>query len=119
MGYLFLALALTLNAAANVLLKVGAGHLGRLDAPDLIGRLLTNYHLVAGLVLFALNVVLYAAALTRLDLSVAYPVMTAGGVLIVVSVSYFVLGESVSPVQLLGLALIVAGILLVTRQTVA
>lgn len=119
MGYLFLALALTLNAAANVLLKIGAGQLGRLEAPDLIGRLLTNYHLLGGILLFALNVVLYAAALTRLNLSVAYPVMTAGGVLIVVSVSFFLLEEPFSPVQMLGLALIVAGILLVTHQTVA
>jgi small multidrug resistance pump len=119
MGYLFLALALTLNAAANVLLKLGAENLGRLDAPDLIGRLLTNYHLLAGLVLFALNVVFYAAALTRLNLSVAYPVMTAGGVLIVVSVAFFWLKEPIAPAQILGLLLLVAGILLVARHPVA
>ena len=119
MGYLYLALALILNAAANVLLKIGAGQLGPLDAPDLVGRLLTNYHLLAGLALFALNVVFYAAALTRLNLSIAYPVMTAGGVLIVVSVSFFFLKEPLAPAQMLGLLLLVAGILLVTRHPVA
>ena len=31
MGYLFLALALTLNATANVLLKIGVAQLGGLE----------------------------------------------------------------------------------------
>lgn len=119
MGYLFLALALILNAVANVLLKIGAGRLGDFGAPGFAVRLATNYHLLAGLVLFALNVVFYAAALTRLNLSVAYPVMTAGGVLIVVSLSFFLLKEPLAPAQMLGLLLLVAGILLVTRYPAA
>ena len=81
MGYLFLALALVLNATANILLKIGAARLGGLDEPNLVGRFITNYHLLAGLSLFALNVVLYILALTRLNLSVAYPIMMAGGVM--------------------------------------
>ena len=115
MGYLYLAIALTLNAAANILLKVGATHLGGLDEPGLIGRLLTNYHLLGGLVLFALNVVFYAVALTRLDLSIAYPVMTAGGIMIVVTVSVLLLSESLSVIQLVGLGFLVLGIILITR----
>jgi multidrug transporter EmrE-like cation transporter len=117
MGYLFLALALILNACANILLKIGAGHLGRLDAPDLIGRLVTNYHLMAGLVLFALNVVFYIAALSRLNLSVAYPVMTAGGILIVVTVSALYLREPITTTQMLGFLFLVLGIGLVTHRS--
>ena len=116
MGYALLALALTLNAAANILLKVGAGRLGPIHEPDLVARLLGNVHLWAGLALFALNVVFYAAALTRLNLSVAYPVMTAGGVIIVVTVSFIWLREPISGSQALGLALLIAGILLVTLR---
>lgn len=117
MGYVFLVLALTLNATANVLLKVGAGRLGHFGEPGAMLRLLTNYHLLAGLALFALNVIFYAAALSRLNLSVAYPVMMAGGIVIVVSVSILVLQESVTRLQLLGLALLVAGIVLVTQRS--
>ena len=40
MGYLFLALALTLNAAANILLKIGATRLGGLEDPASSGGLL-------------------------------------------------------------------------------
>lgn len=117
MGYLLLAVALALNATANVLLKVGAARLGDPGAPDLIGRVLTNPQLVGGVVLFALNVVFYITALTRLNLSIAYPIMVAGGMVIVVGASVLQLREAVSAPQMLGLLLLVAGIVLVARHS--
>jgi multidrug transporter EmrE-like cation transporter len=116
-GYLFLAFALTLNAAANVLLKVGAARLGELTQPGLLGRLVTDYHLLAGLSLFALNVVFYVLALTRLNLSVAYPIMMAGGVVIIVAVSVLLLHEALSMRQGVGLLLLIVGIVLVAERS--
>ena len=117
MGYLFLIVALTLNAAANVLLKIGATRLGGIDEPGLLGRLVSDYYLLAGLLLFALNVVFYVAALARLNLSTAYPIMVAGGTVIVVGVSIFALREALTPLQMLGLALLVVGIALVGQRS--
>lgn len=119
MGYLFLVIAMSLNAAANVLLKVGVGQIGALDQPGLVARLATNWPLLAGLALFAGNVVFYAAALARLNLSVAYPVMMAGGVLIVVTVSIVFLRENLTVAQMVGLLLLVAGLVLLTGRPVA
>ena len=119
MGYLFLVLALTLNAGANILLKIGAGRLGRLDEPGLIGRLATDWFLIAGVLLFALNVVFYIAALTRLNLSLAYPIMVAGGLIIVVSASVLMLREALTLSQMVGLALLVLGIGLVGQRAFA
>ncbi len=119
MGYLFLVLALLLNATANVLLKIGATRLGPLEGPGLLARVAGDVYLLGGVLLFALNVVFYAAALTRLDLSVAYPIMVAGGIVIVVSVSALVLRESVTLVQSLGLMLLVIGIALVGQRSFA
>lgn len=116
MGYVYLTLAMTLNAAANVLLKMGAVRIGDLGEPALLSRLATNYYLIGGLVLFAANVVFYAAALSRLNLSLAYPVMMAGGVLIVVTVSILFLREALSASQMVGLLFLVVGLVLVTRQ---
>jgi multidrug transporter EmrE-like cation transporter len=119
MGYLFLALALVLNATANVLLKLGAARLGGLDLPNPVGRLITNYHLLAGLGLFALNVVFYLLALIRLNLSIAYPIMTAGGVVIIVAVSVLLLQEALTTRQAVGLLLLIAGIVLVAERSTA
>ena len=117
MGWLLLVVALTLNATANILLKLGATQLGGLGGPDLIGRLARDYYLFAGLLLFALNVVFYMVALSRLDLSVAYPIMVAGGIVIVVSVSALLLGEPIDVPQGIGLILLVVGIALVGHRS--
>lgn len=118
-GYVFLALALALNATANVLLKVGAARLGGLEEPNLVGRLITNYHLLAGLSLFALNVVFYVLALARLNLSIAYPIMMAGGVVIIIAVSVLLLHETLTTRQAVGLFLLIAGIVLVAERSSA
>ena len=116
MAYLLLVLALVLNALANMLLKAGAAGLGGLAGPHLVQRVLGNPYLLLGLLLFALNVGFYLAALTRLNLSLAYPVMVAGGLVLVVLGSVFWLRETITPLQWSGIALLVAGIVLVTYR---
>jgi multidrug transporter EmrE-like cation transporter len=117
MDYLLLILALTLNALANVLLKMGATRLPGWSEPGAMTRLLANPYLLTGLTLFALNVVFYAAALSRLNLSVAYPVMVAGGLIVVVVASVVWLREPMTTTQLSGIVLLVLGILLVTHRS--
>lgn len=119
MGYLLLFTALGLNAIANLLLKQGADRLTPLGEPGSIQALLANYHLFGGLILFALNVVFYVGALARLNLAVAYPIMMAGGVLIVFSASVLLLKEPFNAPQLIGTALLIAGIILITARGTA
>lgn len=116
MGYLFLIIAVALNAAANVLLKIGVARIGALQEAGFLARYAMNWPLLSGLVLFAVNVVFYAAALARLNLSVAYPVMMAGGVTIVVAISIVFLRESLSSAQMVGLLLVVVGLVLLTSR---
>jgi small multidrug resistance pump len=119
MGYVFLTVALTLNATANLLMKMGADRLGTLESPGMVRGILTNYFLVGGVILFGLNILFYVAALTRMNLSVAYPVMMAGGVLIVVSVSVLYFRESLTLAQIAGMLFLVAGLVLVTYRVSA
>lgn len=114
MTYIYLMLAVLLNAFANILLKEGAIRLGALGDPHLMQRVLDNPYLLSGLGLFALNVVFYLAALSRLNLSVAYPVMVAGGLLMVVLGSVIWLREHVTALQWGGIALLMLGIVMVT-----
>jgi multidrug transporter EmrE-like cation transporter len=116
MGYVFLIVALTLNAAANLLMKIGADRLGSRGTANVLEGVLTNYYLLGGLVLFALNVVFYVGALTRLNLSLAYPVMMAGGVLIVVCVSILYFKEPLTLGHAAGILLLLAGLVLVTQR---
>ena len=119
MAYLLLFVALTLNAAANLLLKAGAVHLGPWSGPGFLSRLATNYHLIVGLILFALNAAFYVGALTRLNLSVAYPVMVAGGIAIIAPISVLFLGETLATSQVVGLMLLTAGTILLLHPLTA
>jgi len=71
---------------------------------------------LAGVGLFALNIVAYSYVLSKIQLSIAYPIMTSVGFLIVVGFSVFALKEQVSMVQIIGIVMIVAGVVLVAGK---
>lgn len=114
MGYVFLILALVLNAIANILMKVGSGNLNYFTEYGIVEGFIKNYVLLIGMFLFAMNVAFYVLALSKINLSVGYPVMTSGGLVIITLVSYFFLKEAITPYQLFGLLLIFAGLLFLT-----
>ena len=117
MGYIFLIIALTLNASGNILLKQGAKNIGKLKGLpplELALGVLTNIPLVIGLFLFAMNVVFYTIALSKLNISIAYPIMMVGGIVIISLFSVFHFKESLSNLQMIGLVLIAGGIVLLT-----
>ena len=113
-----LLVALTANAAANLMIR--AGMRGRplpvTDPAHLIRSVLGNPLVMGGIVLFALNVLCYAYALTRIPLTVAYPVMVGGGLLIVLGCSVLLLREPLSWPLVAGAVLIVAGVVLVAGR---
>lgn len=117
-GWLPLIIALVLNAAANVLMKVGAKLSVQLPADASLWAKATNFLNLAtlvGLVLFAGNVLVYRKALDRLDISVAYPVMVSGGLVLVTLAAALLplLKERISVAQVGGMLLIAAGVWLV------
>jgi multidrug transporter EmrE-like cation transporter len=114
--YGLLAVALVFNAVANILMKAGMRNAPEgLGAVGMIKHYLTSWPVIVGLLLFALNVIAYTQALTKLPLSVAYPIMTSLGFLIVVSASAYFFKETITWVQGVGFALIVVGVICVAR----
>ncbi len=120
-----LLVALLLNAAANLLMKTGmsriqgSGGLFSEGPRGAVMAVLTSPVLVIGLACFGLNAGFYMFALQSkaLKISVAYPLMVGGGYAIIAAVAYLVLGEQLNLAQKLGVALILAGVILVAYQT--
>jgi multidrug transporter EmrE-like cation transporter len=109
-----LALALSLNAAANLMMKFGVR---RLEASGGgLANLLTNWVLLGGLALFALNVAFYTYALSRIPISVAYPIMVSAGFAVIAVVAGIWLGERLSSLQWVGVATILVGVWLVASE---
>jgi spermidine export protein MdtJ len=113
-SWLVLLLAVVLNALANVLVKAGVNRLDGLGGGHLLHAALAEPLLYAGVVAFALALVAYAAALSRFELSVAYPLMTSLGLLIVALASWRWFGEAYDARKTAGTLLIVAGVVLLT-----
>jgi multidrug transporter EmrE-like cation transporter len=114
--YLLLGIALTFNAAANVLIKAGLRSAALVPAgAGPVERFLLNGYLWGGISCFGIALGFYSWTLMKMPLSLAYPLMTTLGFAIVLGASAVLFGERLNGVQYAGLALIVAGVWLASR----
>ena len=125
MSWITWALILTgvgLNAAAQLLLKVATrplAHFSDFSADTLgssVGILFKSPSFWAGMVCYAASICVWLAALSKAPVSTAYPMLSLGYV-VVAAVSVLWLGESMGPAKVLGIALICAGVILVSRSS--
>jgi len=111
--------AVVLNTAAQFVLKAGAERLNALPAGgEWYTPLLTaviNPHILGGLVLYVASFGLWIGVLSRLEVSVAYPMLSLGYVLAAL-VAYLWLGEPLTIHKVLGIALVVAGVYFLARS---
>jgi len=111
-----------LNAAAQLLLKVATrplSHFTVFNADTLgssIGILIKSVPFWSGMVCYAASVCVWLAALSKAPVSTAYPMLSLGYV-VVAAISVAWLGEVMTPGKVLGIALICAGVVLVSRGT--
>lgn len=114
--YVVLSLAITLNALANILMKVAMLRQGKnSDIITLIRQSVSNPVLALGLLSFGLALVAYCYVLAKINLSIAYPLMTSLGFLIVIAASWLFLDERITPLQIVGFIFIISGVWMVAR----
>lgn len=118
MKWLILILGIALNASASVLVKMAM--LPPRKIPSLSDPMaaLSNWPFWLGLVLYGGAFLLYAAALARLPLNVAHPVLTSGAVATVALLSVLIFREPFHWTTGAGIALVIAGVALITVRVV-
>jgi small multidrug resistance pump len=116
MKWLILVLGITANASASVLVKMAM--MPPRKFPSLADPLasLSNWPFWLGLVLYGVAFLLYAAALVRLPLNVAHPVLTSGAVATVALLSVLIFREPFYWTTVLGILLVIAGVALITTR---
>jgi multidrug transporter EmrE-like cation transporter len=118
--WLLLLGGVALNAAAQLLLKAATRTSGELVADGgaiswaAAAQLLHAAPLWLGLSCYGVSVFLWLGALSRVPVSVAYPMLSIGYIVNAFAAAYL-FGEPLSAVKLLGIALIVAGVLVLAR----
>lgn len=115
-NYIILLFAIICNACANILIKIG---MMKFEMPSsifgLIKRVVLNPAIISGIFLFILALGAYAYILSKLNLSIAYPIMTSLGYMIVILISWLFLHETITFIQTVGFILIILGVWFVAR----
>ena len=109
-----------LNAAAQLLLKAGTNAVGSFafsaDNIAPIGwKLATEPHIAGGIGCYVVSVVVWILALSRVEVSIAYPMLSVGYVVNAIA-AWYLFGEAVTPMRLAGIAIIILGVFLVARS---
>lgn len=109
-----------LNACAQLLLKAGvaaAGHI-ELDLPHLYRTaqsLALEPHILGGLCCYMASVVIWILALSRVEVSIAYPMLSVG-YLVTALAAWQLFGENLSATRVIGILVIIVGVYLVARS---
>jgi multidrug transporter EmrE-like cation transporter len=109
-----------LNAGAQLLLKAGTNTLGvitltRDNWPVMLVRMATEGHFVLGAACYLLSLFVWILGLSRVPVSVAYPLLSVGYIVNAVA-AHYLFGEAVTVTRWLGIGFIVVGVWLVARS---
>lgn len=110
-----------LNAAAQLLLKAGTNAVGTFEftSENIVPvgmRLALEPHILGGMLCYAVSLVVWILGLSRVPVSIAYPMLSIGYVINAV-IAWHLFGESLSAQKLVGIGFIILGVVLVTRST--
>jgi drug/metabolite transporter (DMT)-like permease len=117
---IYILVAVLGSAFGQVLLKKGMNTLGPLtlsssQAVGTIWKIATNPYVIFGLGIYFLGTLFWLTALSRVELSFAYPFASLSYVLMLVA-SWAIFHENITPLRLLGSAVIIVGVLLIARS---
>ena len=108
-----------LNAAAQLLLKAGTNAVGRFEfaAANIVPigwRLATEPHIMGGMACSVLSLAVWIVGLSRVPVSVAYPMLSIGYVVNVLA-AWWLFGESITLTKIAGIGFIIIGVWLIAR----
>src|SRR3954447_13785347 len=117
-GFIFTGICL--NALAQLLLKAGTNAVGaiHLTADNWLPtgiKLATQMPILGGLTCYVLSVVVWIIGLSRVDVTIAYPMLSLGYIINALGAWYF-LGEAMSAQRMLAVGIIIVGVALLTRS---
>jgi drug/metabolite transporter (DMT)-like permease len=116
----FLMAGVMLNATAQLLLKAGTNRVGEfaftIDNVIPIGsKLAFNPFILGGLACYVVSVAVWILGLSRIPVSVAYPMLSVGYIVNAV-LAYLLFGESITAQKVVGIGFIIVGVFLVARS---
>lgn len=109
-----------LNAAAQLLLKAGTNAIGvfefsRENILPVGWKIASEPHIIGGLACYVVSVAVWIMALSRVEVSIAYPMLSIGYVVNALA-AWYLFGEAVTVMRLTGIGFIIIGVFIVARS---
>lgn len=102
-----------LNAVAQLMLKAGTNRVGALDLSyqslSVLPSLALSAPILTGLSCYAVSVVVWIVALSRVEVSIAYPMLSIGYIVNAIA-AWMLFGEALNPMKLAAIAVISVGV---------
>ena len=118
MNYLIAIISILLAVAGQLLMKRGMMAFGTFPVSQLLFKLIPmfmNPYVFIGFVCFGLSSIFWLVVLSRLPLSLIYPMVSVAYVLVAL-VSFLWFKENVSAVRWIGIGVIIVGVFLISRS---
>ncbi|SAL62161.1 4-amino-4-deoxy-L-arabinose transferase [Caballeronia peredens] len=118
-SFICILIGVSLNACAQLLLKAGVNAVGHFDITPAnvlpVGiKIATQWPIIGGLACYVLSVVVWIVGLSRVDVSIAYPMLSLGYVVNAFA-AWYLFGEVLSMQRLVGIGIILVGVVVLAR----
>lgn len=109
-----------LNAGAQLLLKAGMIQIGHFEftltnALPIGIKVMANPPIITGLFMYVISVGVWLLVLSRVQVSLAYPMLSIGYIVNALA-AYYLFGEPLTSLRLLGIFIIIGGVYLVAQS---
>ena len=111
-------ISVILICTASMLLKYGVSQIGEITLSNLGSsalKIITNIPLIIGVMMYILSSLTWMLAISRSDLSKAYPILASAYALVPV-LSWIIFDDAISLFRWLGIAVVCMGVILMSRS---
>lgn len=117
---IYILVAVVGSAAGQLLLKKGMSTMGPITISagqifNILLRLATNPYVVIGLLIYVCGTLFWLAALSRVDLSYAYPFASLSYIVMIIG-GWQLFGEKIDVWRIFGSLAVMAGVILISRS---
>lgn len=116
----YILISVVAGAVGQIMLKKGMSNIGAVTLSfdqifNILWRIGTNPYVMIGLVIYVVGVVFWLGALSRVDLSYAYPFASLS-YLVMLLASWQLFNEDITPFRLMGTLVVCLGVFLISRS---
>ena len=117
--FILILIGVLFNALAQLILKKGSLILNNISISDLgffksIFTIGTDFYILSGIACYIISVGIWIIALSKVEVSVAYPMLSIGYVVNLFG-AWYLFGEQLTSHKILGVSIIIFGVLILTK----